>query len=111
VLVWWGTEVECASAVCRREREGVLPARLADRALRRLDALRARWDEVQPVGEIKHHARRLMRVHPLRAADSLQLAAALLAADFRPAALPFVTLDDRLARAAAREGLDVLAPS
>jgi hypothetical protein len=43
-------------------------------------------------------------VHPLRAADALQLAAAYVAAERRPATLEFVTLDDRLRLAAMKEG-------
>jgi len=42
-------------------------------------------------------------VHPLRAADALQLAAALVACDERPDVLAFVTLDDRIAEAASTE--------
>jgi hypothetical protein len=47
---------------------------------------------------------RFLRVHPLRAADALQLAAAFMAAERRPASLQVVTLDERLADAARREG-------
>ncbi len=49
-----------------------------------------------------------LRVHPLRAADALQLAAAFAAAERRPASLEIVTLDDRLANAAQKEGFAVL---
>ncbi len=49
-----------------------------------------------------------MRVHALRAADSLQLAAALIAANHDPATLEIVSLDARLATAARREGFKVL---
>jgi predicted nucleic acid-binding protein len=47
---------------------------------------------------------RFLRVHPLRAADALQLAAAFMAAERRPASLQVVTLDERLADAARKEG-------
>jgi hypothetical protein len=47
-------------------------------------------------------------VHPLRAADALQLAAAYAAAEQRPASLDMVTLDERLAIAARNEGFVVL---
>jgi hypothetical protein len=47
---------------------------------------------------------RLLRVHPLRAADSLQLAAAVVASEGDPGELPFVCLDEKLAQAASREG-------
>jgi uncharacterized protein len=43
-------------------------------------------------------------VHPLRAADALQLAAAVVAAERDPPSLEFVSLDDRLLEAASREG-------
>jgi predicted nucleic acid-binding protein len=46
-------------------------------------------------------------VHPLRAADALQLAAAVVAAEGIPASLSIVTLDERLAAAARREGFVV----
>ena len=44
-----------------------------------LSALAAQWNEVLPVEAIRQTAIRLQRVHPLRAADSLQLAAAVVA--------------------------------
>ena len=46
--------------------------------------------------------------HPLRAADSLQLAAAIAAADGDPAGVGFVCFDTRLAGAASREGFAIL---
>jgi len=49
----------------------------------------------------------LLRVHPLRAGDSLQLAAAIIAAEHEPATLEFVSLDERLNEAASREGFRV----
>jgi uncharacterized protein len=47
---------------------------------------------------------RFLRVHPLRTSDALQLAAAFVAAERRPSSLEVVTLDDRLAAAARKEG-------
>ena len=47
---------------------------------------------------------RFLRVHPLRAADALQLGAAFAAAEGRPSSLTVITLDERLAEAARREG-------
>jgi len=51
---------------------------------------------------------RLPRLHPLRADDSLQLPAALVAADHEPSRLGFVCLDKGLANAAQREGFSEL---
>jgi hypothetical protein len=53
-------------------------------------------------------ALRLLRNHPLRAADALQLAAALIASEETPQTLEFICLDDRLALAARREGFTVI---
>jgi hypothetical protein len=53
---------------------------------------------------VRETAVRLLRVHSIRAADGLQLAAAIFAPRNRPPALPFVCLDDRLREAAVREG-------
>ena len=108
VLVWWGTAVECVSAVARRERDGVLSGTEAQRALDKLRALADAWQEVLPSGVVRATAQRLLRVHPLRAADGLQLAAALVAAEGESHLLEFVCLDARLNEAARREGLRVL---
>lgn len=108
VLAWWGSRVECESAISRLERGGGIKRRAAAAARGRLDQFAATWHEVQPLDPIRDLARRLLRVHELRAADSLQLAAALAAAEGRPATLAFVCLDDRLAEAAEREGFPLL---
>lgn len=108
MLVWWATPVECASAIARLERDGALAATATRAALQRLDAFQDGWNEVQPVEGTRVAARRLLRVHRLRAADALQLAAAVVAGEGHPASLDVVTLDDRLAVAAEREGFVVL---
>jgi predicted nucleic acid-binding protein len=108
--VWWATEVECASAIARLERREALSPQAAQAAFERLDGLAAAWMEVQPGDRLRTLARRLLRVHPLGAADALQLAAALETAEGSPAALELVTADDRLALAARREGLGVSVP-
>jgi predicted nucleic acid-binding protein len=111
MCAWWGTEIECISALARLERQqGLAQASFAD-ALRRLRVLKLAWHEVQPVEVLKETAARLLRVHALRAGDSLQLAAAILASEHRPSSLDFVCLDQRLAVAAAREGFNVTAPA
>ena len=108
MLVWWGSAVECISALARLERDGALCTRAMTVALQRLRELSAGWHEVDPSDEIRETAARFLRVHPLRAADALQLAAAFVAAERRPTSLEMVTLDDRLADAARKEGFTVL---
>lgn len=108
MLVWWGTPVECASAIARREREGALQLEQGTAALDRLRSLAGAWHEVLPSEAVRNAAQRLLRVHPLRAADSLQLAAAVVAAEGEAPSLEFVCLDERLGAAAAREGFALL---
>jgi hypothetical protein len=107
VTVWWATSVEIASALARRERTGADDRDHVAEAYRALDDLASRWAEVPATDAVRNDARRLVRVHDLRAADAFQLAAARVAADGEPGALPFVTLDERLALAASREGFPV----
>jgi len=109
MLAWWGTPVECVSALARLERESQLDPPAVSSAIRQLQALADEWHEVQPVEAIRQTATRLLRVHNLRAADSLQLAAALVASEGRPAAIPFVCLDLQLRTAAEREGFQIVA--
>ena len=104
MLVWWGSAIECVSALSRLERDGALNAQAMSRALDRLRKLADAWHEIDPSDSVREAAMRFLRVHPLRAADALQLAAAFLAAERRPASLVMVTLDDRLAAAAQKEG-------
>ena len=110
VIAWWATEAECVSALARLERDDSLTAPSMAEGLRRLDGLARAWREVQPVTAVRATAIRLLRVHPLRAADALQLGAAIVAAENHPASLQIVTLDERLAQAAEREGFAVVRP-
>lgn len=111
MAVWWLTEVECVSALSRHERDGYLSVDAMVEALGRLDDLGAAWREIQPMNRVRQVANRLLRVHTLRGADALQLAAAIVAAEEEPATLGLVTLDQRLAAAAAREGFPVTRPT
>ncbi len=108
MAVWWASEVECVSALVRREREGMLDTRALEMALHQLREFADAWLEVEPSGFIRESAVRILRVHTLRAADALQLAAAFAAAERRPASLEMVTLDERLAGAARKEGFNVV---
>ena len=108
VVVWWATEVECVSALARLEREGSLVPPAVAVALARLDGLALAWHEVQPAARARQVSIRLLRTHALRAADAMQLAAAITAAEDAPDSLPLVTLDSALARAAEREGFQVV---
>lgn len=103
VWTWWGTEIECISAIARKAREG-LPPYLVASATERLARYLDSWDTVEPTEELKVQALRLVRIHALRAVDALQLAAAGVIAEGRAESVVFITQDRRLADAAIREG-------
>jgi predicted nucleic acid-binding protein len=108
IVVWLLTPVEVISALARRLREDSLKPNEFSKAKEQLGALEKAWSEVISVERVRERARRLLETHPLRAADSLQLAAALLTSEENPQGFPFVTLDRRLGAAAEREGFQVL---
>lgn len=108
MAAWWGTPVECVAAVARQERDANIGVDRAAELLRRLDALAAQWYEVSPGRRVKATARRLLRVHPLKAADALQLAAAVAVAEDEPGLIGFVSFDAKLNAAAGREGFNLV---
>ena len=107
VVVWWTTRVECLSALSRRKREGVLSPGDETKARAVLSAIGTAWSEVQPSETVRLRAERLLSIHPLRAADALQLAAALIWAQETPRGLEFVCLDQNLREAALKEGFSI----
>lgn len=108
MLAWWGSAVECASAVARLERDAALDSRNTELALQRLTRIAGAWQEIEPSELVRENAVRFLRVHSLRAADALQLAAAFVAAERRPASLQVLALDERLADAMRKEGFAVI---
>lgn len=108
IVAWWGTPVECYSAFARLRRDGILTRADEDQAGHVLTRLAAAWTEIQPGRDIREGAARVLLLHPLRAGDSLQLAAALLWARGRGTPGHFVCLDQRLRDAAQREGFLVI---
>ena len=110
LITWWGTSIECYSALMRLVREGHLGLNEQGLAERRLRELREGWEEVMPGETIRRVAERLLRLHVLRAADALQLAAALAISGPETDRFEWVCLDVRLSDAARREGFCVIAP-
>jgi len=107
IITWWASRVECASALGRLRREGSLDEAGFRAALHRLAIYASSWAEVEPSAAVRRTALRLLRVHPIRAADALQLAAALAAAHGDPSMLTFISGDARLSAAADIEGFPV----
>ena len=106
-IIWWGSTVECTSAVARLIRERVLTADEGTRVVRDLNQIISGAIEVQPTEQVRGRAMRLLHVHALRAADAFQLAAALIAYREQPADQRLVCFDPRLRAAAQREGFSI----
>jgi hypothetical protein len=107
-VVWWAARTECLSALARQRREGHLTSAAEAAARKILEALAVGWSEVLPGDAVRQRAERLLSVHPLRAADAFQLAAALVWSRGDTAARTVVSFDERLREAAQREGFGVL---
>lgn len=106
--VWWGTWAECAIAISRLRREGRLEDEAEEETRVALDQLAEDWSEVRPTEEVRLLASLISKDHPLKAADTLQLAAALRWCGGDTRGRSFVCLDERLRRTAQDEGFDVL---
>ena len=62
----------------RLRRETTLSESEEEQARLVLRALQDVWTEVEPTHAVREQAGRVLRLHPLRAADALQLGAALV---------------------------------
>jgi predicted nucleic acid-binding protein len=102
------SEVEVASALARRYREGSLARRDLDRALAALRTDIESIAVVELTGEVAQTAIALLARHPLRTGDSVQLASCLYLRrhieDVR-----FLAYDARLNHGARAEGLRLVA--
>jgi hypothetical protein len=107
MAAWWASPVECWSAFARLRREHRLDLDDEDTARSRLKSLQESWSEIYPSDGIRMLSARLLRLHPLRAHDALQLAAALTWAGTPPAG-EIVAFDHLLREAARLEGLTPL---
>jgi hypothetical protein len=108
IVTWAVSAVEIAAAIERRGREGSLTDAERARAQAALRELAAAWTEISAPGAVRERALRLVATHPLRAADAMQLGAALVAVADHTAGHDFVCADQRLRAAAAREGFRLL---
>ena len=107
-VVWWATSVEVRSAIRRLEREKYLTEREVQGAVARLELLRNGWSEILPGDDLRDLATDLSGQHVIRAADSLQLAAALTWCGSRAARRVFLCADQRLSACAVNLRFDVV---
>ena len=108
ILAWTLSDVELRSAIARLSRDNALTSEEAQEAAIWAESLWESVNVVAAVDAVELRAKRLLDRHPLRAADSLQLGAALTATNDEPLGREFVCLDDRLASAARAERFTVL---
>jgi hypothetical protein len=107
-VVWWASPVEIASAIERSLRSGSIDPGEARQAVTSLNRLRTGWQEVSPDDAVRDLACRAVEKYPLRAADALQLAAAMLWCQQRPAGRAFLCSDRRLSEAAKTAGFSIV---
>ena len=107
-VVWWGTPVESYSGLARLLREGEISSKEMASGIRRLAVLQRVWQEIVPLDSVRTMAQSLLGQYPLRAADALQIAAALVWCREKPHHRPFVCFDEKLAEVAHRTGFLVL---
>jgi predicted nucleic acid-binding protein len=105
------SEVEIASALVRRAREGAFTVKERNRALASLADDFAALIVVEFTPRITADARALLIRHRLRASGAVQLASCLYLQGEMSQSLPFVAFDVRLAEAARHEGLTVVSMS
>ena len=107
MVVWWGTLLECRSALARLLRGDILDVEQEESARQPLRLLAESWTEILPGTQLRQQAIRSLSVHDLRAADSLQLAAALVWSGNDPVDHYLVCLDNRLRSAGRKEGFSI----
>lgn len=104
IVVWWGTNAEIHNGLARLKRDGNLTAEQVVKALLLWEMIYKSSRVVAPIEKIIKLADDLPENYGLRALDSFQLAAALVWCQEKPRRRPFVTADERLAKAAEKAG-------
>lgn len=107
-VVWWGTPVEIQSAMMRLARSGDLSETDRVVVMDQLKIAQAGWQEILPSDKLREVAGDMLRMYSLRAADSLQLAAAMIWCCMHPASRKFVCQDQRLGDAARQAGFSLI---
>ncbi|MGB0116127.1 MAG: hypothetical protein WBP73_04920 [Terriglobales bacterium] len=106
MVVWWATSVEIASALARLVRMKQLNSSDWAKAGKIATALANDWSVIQPSEAVRAKATKLVDRYDLRAADALQLAAALAWCEDSSQGRVFLTVDQKLQEAALLSGFD-----
>jgi predicted nucleic acid-binding protein len=104
VTVWWSTQVEIISGLTRLLRMREIDAAEFVEGKQVAQAMAMIWTAIKPSANVEREARALLEQYPLRAADALQLAAALEWCEGKPKGRVFLTFDQRLGEVAAQAG-------
>jgi predicted nucleic acid-binding protein len=105
-VVWWATPVEIASALARLVRTREINSSDCAKARLVATALAEEWSVIQPSNALRARAMQLVERYDLRAADAMQLAAALEWCEEVPQGEVFVTADQKLREAVVLSGFD-----
>ena len=104
------SEVEVASALSRRRREGACTASEHDLALQELGSDLSGMSVIEIASGVAARAREIVSRHPLRAGDAIHLASCLLLQNTTGQTVDLVAFDRKLRAAAELEGLAVIPP-
>lgn len=107
VMVWFLTPVEVISAFSRLNRTSHLSANDFEKACNHFRFAKNQFIIIKEFEAVASKAERIISIHGLKSADALQLAAALTVTKDSPQNHVFVSLDDKLRRAAKNEGFAV----
>ena len=108
VVCWAMTKLEILSALSRRARQGILSNEELIKSQHFLHKLSQHFHEVKDLYRVRFRAERLILIHPIKSADSQQLAAALVSTEEMPQGHRFLTFDIKLKEAARKEGFSIL---
>jgi predicted nucleic acid-binding protein len=106
IVVWWATAVEIASALTRLVRMNHLSPDDWVTSRRLAGDLAESWRVVQPSNSLRNRAIQLVARYELKAADALQLSAALEWCEDLPQDRIFLAADQKLREAAVLSGFD-----
>jgi len=106
-VIWWCTPVEAHSAIERLHAVRAITTPAFRAAKERAQTMLGSWREIHPTEAVRELALILLERFRLRAADALQLAAALVWCKQKPQNRIFVSNDVKLTAAAMDLGFDV----
>lgn len=106
IVIWWAAPVEIAGALARLLRMKKINSQEYSESRKLAGEMSSLWSTIRPSDSLRTRATRVVEHYDLRAADALQLAAALEWCGDQPQGRMFLTVDRRLRQAATLTGFD-----